>query len=330
MMSKEKTDSNRNIYIDFLKVIAIILIIVTHDPWSVNNADLLPFVFGIDMAVPVFMIVSGYNYANGKHDIIKDEYKPAHILKRLKRFLIPYMFVFLGEVILLFFLKNKEYTIKTLLVDFVKGGYGPGAYYTPIMVQFVFLVPILWYIYNQYGIKVIFLVNVCFELIYTFMNLPEAMYQFCIIRYFFLISLGFEMKKREDKANRFLAFSFIIGVFYLLSTSYFYEPIVFKRWTTTSMIVGFYLLPILVIGKIFFDKSVLHNHVNNTLTVTSNATFHIYLVQMVYYYLGVQRIFDGMTHGVRTCLSILVCVVCGNIFYIVMNKVLNIGLKKSV
>lgn len=327
MTSEYTVNGNRNLYIDFLKVIAIIFIIITHDPWSVSNGKLPLFVFVVDMAVPIFMIVSGYNYANGKHGVIKDEYKLCHILKRLKRFLLPYIIVVFGEVVLLLVIKNKEYTVAALLLDIVKGGYGPGAYYTPIMFQFVFLVPILWYIYNRYGIYSIFIINLFYELLYTIMGFSEGIYQFCFIRYLFLVSLGFEMKKREDKENKLIAILFVIGFCYLISTSYLYEPIIFKRWTTTSMMSGLYLGPILLIGRKLFDKSGIQSKRNNILIFTSNATFHIYLVQMVYYYIGVQRIFGGMPTSIRICLSVLVCLFCGNIFYGVMNKIKSVGVK---
>lgn len=137
------------------------------------------------------------------------------------------------------------------------------------------------------------------------------------------------MKKREDKENKLIAILFVIGFCYLISTSYLYEPIIFKRWTTTSMMSGLYLWPILLIGKKFFDKSAIQGNKKYILILISNATFHIYLVQMVYYYIGVQRIFGGMPAGVRVCLSILVCLICGNIFYGVMYKIKSVGVKRN-
>ena len=333
MVLRKAKQKERNLYIDILKVMAIVLIVITHDPWSVEHKKLLIFPMLIDMAVPIFMIVSGYNYANGMHNSLKDEYKAAGIWKRLKRILVPFLLVFAGMVMLLIFIKNKEYTVVSLLSDLIKGGYGPGAYYTPIMVQFILLSPLLWYVYSKYSIYAVFAVNLLFETGYTFLQVNGNAYQFLIFRYLFLITLGFEMRKRESESvgNKIpLIIMFIVGIMYLVCTSYVYNPVVFTRWTTTSMISGFYIWPILLVGQVFFNGKKVSIKVKNILEICSNATFHIYLVQMVYYYIGIQRVFGTIPAGVRSILSVLVCMAGGVTFYYIMKKIQNIGVIKSV
>lgn len=321
MVSRGKKE--RKLYIDILKIVAIILIIITHDSWALDNSELLIFPLVIDMAVPIFMIVSGYNYANGNHLCLKEEYKALGMRKRLNRILLPFFLVFFSMVLLLIIVKNEKYTFVSLLIDLVKGGYGPGAYYTPIMVQFILFVPLIWYIYKKYTILAIFLVNLLFEVIYTVMQLDEKLYQFLLLRYVFFIALGFEMKTREKEGRKRYCeiFLFIIGIFYLVGSKYLYEPIVFRRWTTTSMISGFYIWPCLLAGQRFFEGREVAGRLKDILTICSNATFHIYLVQMMYYYIGVSRVFGAIPASIRIICNVLICVSGGVFFYWIMNNV---------
>ena len=57
--------------IDFLKGICIVFIIVTHYAWEDSERLRYLFTFWIDMAVPIFMIMSGYVYTKSflKKDI---------------------------------------------------------------------------------------------------------------------------------------------------------------------------------------------------------------------------------------------------------------------
>ena len=64
----------RNQFIDVLKGICIIFVIITHYNWS-NAARLKYFFpFWIDMAVPIFMIISGYENANCFLPYLKKEF----------------------------------------------------------------------------------------------------------------------------------------------------------------------------------------------------------------------------------------------------------------
>lgn len=59
---------NRNRNLDFLKGLMIILVIITHSSFAVSHRDNSPFFpIVVDMAVPVFMIISGFvNTASGE------------------------------------------------------------------------------------------------------------------------------------------------------------------------------------------------------------------------------------------------------------------------
>ena len=57
--NKEK-QLGRNSVIDIIKGICILFVIITHYQWTNEQRLMLLFPFWIDMAVPLFMIFSGY------------------------------------------------------------------------------------------------------------------------------------------------------------------------------------------------------------------------------------------------------------------------------
>lgn len=48
-------------FLDYLKAVCVIMVIITHYGWEDKTSPF--FTMLINMAVPVFMIVSGYNFA---------------------------------------------------------------------------------------------------------------------------------------------------------------------------------------------------------------------------------------------------------------------------
>ena len=146
-MDKEE----RNHTIDVLKGVCIIFVIITHCNFSDSQRLWLLFPFWIDMAVPIFMFVSGYlwalSYKKHKLNDLKSCYNRELIIKKLFRFILPFLIAFFVEETLLI-IYNKSFGIKNFLLDFICGGVGPGSYYTPLMIQLILLFPLIYiYIY---------------------------------------------------------------------------------------------------------------------------------------------------------------------------------------
>lgn len=60
-MSEVKEIKKRIDFLDYLKAICVIMVIITHYDWGDKDSPF--FTMLINMAVPVFMIISGYNFA---------------------------------------------------------------------------------------------------------------------------------------------------------------------------------------------------------------------------------------------------------------------------
>ena len=92
---------SRNHFIDILKGICIIFVVITHFDFKGNELRMF-FPFWIDMAVPIFMIVSGYVYACSftKKNIenLSEAYKLKNIVNKIIRYSIPFLIAFIvGE-----------------------------------------------------------------------------------------------------------------------------------------------------------------------------------------------------------------------------------------
>ena len=64
-ISENKINNNNRLFlIDYIKAFAIIAVIITHFNFSSVWKYNVIFPFIINIAVPMFMMISGYNYAN--------------------------------------------------------------------------------------------------------------------------------------------------------------------------------------------------------------------------------------------------------------------------
>ena len=61
---KIMTNNTHNHTIDVIKGLAIILVLITHYNWTADQRQFVLFPYVIDMAIPIFMIITGFVYAN--------------------------------------------------------------------------------------------------------------------------------------------------------------------------------------------------------------------------------------------------------------------------
>ena len=92
------------------------------------------------MAVPVFMILSGFLYYKGyerrENACLAAFFTPKTIISSFLRFALPFLLVFPFEI--RWALKHGEAAdVLDLISGFICGGYGPGGYYICMMFQFV-------------------------------------------------------------------------------------------------------------------------------------------------------------------------------------------------
>ena len=284
----------RSRFIDIAKGASIILVLVTHFDWTLRQRLGYGFYFWVSMAVPVFMIATGYVNAmslSSKQMTLKMAYHPKLILKKLLRFCIPFLFIYVIELIIRAY-KGVYYSPLQIIKYFFFGGMGVhGTYYFPVLLQMVLLVPLVYFVVKKfkYGWVYCMLANLAWEIFKnTFAceaGFGYEVYRLLAFRYLFAVAIGVHMCVNREKLGAVKWFiMFVIGALYIYFTTlidagkFEHERILFTRWWTTCLPAIFYIAPIFLLGLKYL------NNVRCTfLEKVGNASYHIFLFQILYY-----------------------------------------------
>ena len=200
------------------------------------------------MAVPIFMIISGMTLSMSfEKRRITDftlAYSPALLIQRIAAYSIPWIaicFVELAACIV-----SKKYSIVQWLFQMICGGYGPGSYYFPLLIQLTLIFPIIYF------------------------------------RYIFCISVGCYTFFGRSKARKSVVLlSIAIGFAYICLVNYFdYRPIIFTNWTSTSCIASLYVAPIIFLILRKKESTIKLNFLQKI----GQCSYEIFLVQMAYFW----------------------------------------------
>lgn len=318
-MSETKVEKKRIDFLDYLKAICVIMVIITHYEWEDKGSPFFTMV--INMAVPVFMIISGYNFAMSNRKKtggnLRKMYAWEMIKPKLIRFLVPFFTVCIIEIIILM-IEDKHINPPRI---FLLGAYGPGSYYVPIMIQLLVIFPIIYKLVEKnakIGIALSGAANLLFEIGVKVFDMDKYYYRLSIGRYLLLISFGCYLYLHpEHRVKKYQLISmFLIGMAYIVAVFGFdWDMVLFDYWKTTAMPIAFYIFPIVILlfRKFYYIK--LPGMIGNTLTWIGQASYHIFLVQMVYYHFELGgKIMDSAWY-IALPFNILVTVTAGLAFY---------------
>ncbi len=327
-----KPSNERNRSLDVLKGVCIVFIVITHFAWRDEERLQYGFPFWIDMAVPIFMCISGY--VNGlslqKRQIgaFSQAYAVPELVRKLLRFTVPFLIVFVAEEIWLGLDGKLSLGAWQTVLRFLQGGTGVGSYYYPILVQFVFVFPIIYAIIRRHDLKGLILctgVNFFYELLQTAYQFNGASYRLLVFRYIFVIAFGCYLAIGKKQVP-FIAYviSFVVGVLFIVLVCYGnYQPYVLTQWTRTSFVASFYIVPIcaLLIKRVRISFL--------PLEWLGKASYHIFLVQMLYYN-EAYRLYAAVDGRLlELLLSVALCLVAGVLFYYAETPVTN-NLQKAI
>lgn len=94
----------RKNFLDVLKGICIILVILEHVNWTGEEQLKFLFPFWRDLAVPCFMVISGYvaslAFDKNKIDSIGKAYTRETICRKVLRYTIPFSMIYFVELII--------------------------------------------------------------------------------------------------------------------------------------------------------------------------------------------------------------------------------------
>lgn len=310
---------DRNRTVDFLKGICILLVIFTHYSWTEAERLKYLFPFWVDMAVPIFMILSGFVASKSfyRHNIdgLEKAYGWEPVCGKAIRYTLPFLFAFLAEE-LIFMLYHVRHGFKKCLLLFLNGGQGPGSYYYPCMMQFIFWFPVLYFIVKRYqekGVLLCGVMNFVFELLKKAYGMNEDCYRMLLFRYTLLIAWGCYLAVSEKRERRYVSIlSICVSAIYILFFVYFkHVPIITDYWTNTSFVAVLFLLPV---SRILLQNGSLKC---KPLERIGRASYHIFLTQMVYFTF-VYSFYEVVTDRfLQIGLNFLVCITIGILFYLI-------------
>ncbi len=316
--------------IDFIKGIAILFVVFTHYQWTDEQRLKLLFQFWISMAVPAFMIISGFVYSKSysKHKIntFEKAYSVKGILNKYLRYTLPFAVTFIIEEIL-FALTGRNVGIRQFVHDFLIGGVGKGNYYYPIMIQFIFWFPILYFIIKKYdykGLLICFAINGVYELAQKLYDMSGYTYRLLLFRYTFLIAFGIYLAIGKTKIKKSVyAIGAIISIAYIIVFCYLgVTPLITIHRSGTCFLACLFFCPIaalLINSNIHFAP----------IELLGKASYNIFLTQMVYYvYAGFmyQRV---PMKPLQILINLLVCCVVGVIFYNIETPITKFLIEKA-
>ena len=231
-----------------------------------------------------------------------------------------------------------------LLVGFLPIN-GPGKYFISIIFQFLLIFPFISLIYREKPKLTLissFIVAFLFE--YTASNVSfllndSTIYCLLIIRFLPLIALSLWISDDYQlfaKRNRLIVILSALSIVYLVIISQFQHTIrlgsinFIPMFASQNLFASFYQILLILIGLKYIPKSKMK--LSELLSLVGKSSYHIFLVQIVYFGLihaGIISLFTkyktiselSSGHNILIIiLNLLICITTGCAFYIVDNK----------
>lgn len=282
--------AKRNYNIDVIKALAIVSVILIH---GLSNESLYAILapYYIWQTVPVFMILVGYNSANSfiKRDYttLSDIFSQHYLMKKAKRILLPFAFIWLAQVLLQYlYFDNTE--IPALIRSFIVGGYGPGSYFVPLIVQATILTPLLYVLLKKRPMRmmiVLFIVSLLADYGTFWLGVSGSLYRLLIVRHVFSLTLGvWYALAHKDLRLKWLLIPAGISLIYITAVHYFnWELILEEFWHSQHAPSYFYVLVLIIIGVKFMNITK-ESLIEKTFILIGQSSFHIFLTQMIYFW----------------------------------------------
>ena len=278
------------------------------------------------------MTMTGFVYAssyerNGKWYTFKN------LKRKGLRLILPFIPAYIIELIIIGIPENP-------VVWLVSGGYDyPGSYYLILMLELLIIFPVIkWFcglMMNDkenkpyawlIGFVIVFAFQCIYELITYLINLPRAVYRLLIFRYIIFIYGGimlYKFYKNGEIPWKNMLKCIAIGIIYIILVIYIgYQPHVIFRydtWFRSAAPTAFYVVPVVAtlianenrisekIGNYRFIEKV-----GNLLVRLGKASYHIYIVQMLWFGILIKRIsISTLLQPVKFIVSAIVCSIIG-------------------
>lgn len=328
-------EKQRNNLFDLLKMISIAAVVAAHALVPHKEAATLISPLLAAIAVPIFILISAYLRTKKMNKIgVRGAYQPRYMFISFMSLMLAYIFIVVIEIIGCLPLHMKGLplpfdvhfldSVPDFLYWFFTGTLGFGSYYIPIMVELIVFLPLLYMLFKKNrnaGLLLCFGLNLAYDLLSHFLGMSSDAYRLLIFRFTFMLGCGIylgtqeERGKKEDvQAGLFL----FLGLFYVIVNAYIYEFPIFDTWSTASMFVAFFAY-----GFVYFMMKRFSGIGYHKIFVFGKASYHIFLVQMLFYFFYGNEILIMITRALpapvaillQVVLAIIITFVIGLLFY---------------
>ena len=277
----------RDLSLDFVKGLCILLVLLHHTTSEEFHQDSLFYVWGYP-AVPLFLLIQVFHFCKYGYDR-----KGVSLMKIWKRAVLPFL---IAEVLIFvcFLILNPSIPWKAKFVDTLYwGGKGPGSYYPWIYIQFALLLPLLRPLFHRLGqrqLAILFLLlSIGSEVACSVFQMPEWMYRLLFLRYIFLFYLGYEMVEKGIVLNVVtvsLSLVSLVALYFFEVRGVNWSPLFHDTdgWKTFHWICYFYIayLMLYVLCKFFYWLPA-NSVVENVICKLGTHSYAIYLFQLFYF-----------------------------------------------
>ncbi len=288
-------------FIDFLKGICILLIILTHCI-SPELKLAIGFPFWGSLAVPIFLIIQVFHFYKKGVDEAKTDF--SKVWRRVAR---PFFIV--EFVLFALWLYNDCVTNAFALPTFKDSLFmlagGPGSYYPWIYIQFAFFLPLfkpLLKIRLIYTFIAFLIISQFSEIICKLSDMPEWIYRLTFFRYVFLVFLGFLLATKGYVLKWTTVLMSVISlasVFFFTYTKIDCAPFFYnvEAWSTCHWICYIYISFLAIVGLKYVFLYIQNTVITTHIKLIGIYSYEIYLFQLVY--------FTYISEYVNNCLSII-------------------------
>ncbi len=324
--AKPSTKPKRFFQIDFLKAMMMVFVVMDHTFTHYFLSD-KGAIFWERISIPILMIIMGFNLGLSFHKTdytnFKNLYSRDYFEKKLKRYMIPYLLLYLVHGLLRIYVYIKGIAVNGVDVydnfDFRYLGftffYGPGLWFIPVLFASILVFPLIAYAFHKapsYSLAGTFLVEIFAHIMIVFtmvfndytLNFSTFLFLYSIFSMFSAVGLGIWISQDHHWKSRRSLF-----VYMLLPISLFYMILYYTGSLPIPIPIGDYhlfffpysaFLVILAMNVLPEDPQ---SRISNWIRTISKSTYHILLAQ-IFYFSIVYQFFLIMYDGIPETLDV--------------------------
>jgi peptidoglycan/LPS O-acetylase OafA/YrhL len=268
----------------------------------------------------------------------------TYFRRRFERIIFPFLLIFLVVLVEVGIITvGKAYYPKLANLEIYWGWQiaigllpysGPGNYFVTIMLQFIFLAPLIMWLYRKSPVAMLvtlFGIDLAFEFAapHIFAG-NDYLYRACIFRYFAAIALGLWIGNEFlttgrvsfwSKRSALIWFLLPLSLWYLFEAQYIKQPFsLFKPEWSSQNIISYAYVALLVILLIKAWQYLSKINLTPILRL-GNASYHIFLVQILYF-TSIAYIYAPSSLVLRLIVNIVACCALGLAFQAVEQRIL--------